>query len=110
MGISLEGKQEIFISQPNKLLDLDISPKRNWIIIKHSSGINLYSQDGNLVQEWSHDGKVTVFLWNPDESGLYFILDETQLYYWPMSDSNPSLIYNCPSSMICFGRILLWVE
>jgi WD40 repeat protein len=109
-GVSLAGKAEEMTNLPDPIQGLGISPERNWFLLDHDQGIDIYSREALLVQGWKNAAKKFGYLWEPDEKGLYFVVEERKLYYWPLSTSTPSLIFECQYSINCLGNILMWVN
>jgi dipeptidyl aminopeptidase/acylaminoacyl peptidase len=121
---SVEMKEIIGISNGGKVHEIDnlpeggrivVSPDRNWFVVYYPEGINLYSRKGELVKKWAHtiiklDYDRVIFLWAPDGKGLYFAVEGRQLYYWSLSNPDPSLIFDGQSPEWYFFRFLIWVK
>jgi WD40 repeat protein len=109
-GVSLAGKLEEITGLPNDIQGLEISPKGNWYFVDHAQGIDIYSQEMVLINRWENGSKKSGYLWRPDEIGLYFIVEDSKLYYWSFTTSKPSLIFECLNPINCFGNILMWAN
>ena len=121
---SLERKEIIGISYGGKVHEIDTLPEegrievssdRKWFVVYYPDGINLYSRNGELLEQWAHtiiklSYDTVIFLWAPDGKGLYFAVEGRQLYYWPFSDPAPSLLFDGNSSEWYFNRFLIWVK
>ncbi len=109
-GVSRAGELEEVAGVPDEILGLLISPERNWFVVDHAQGLDVYSREAELLYRWVNAEKKFGFLWTPDEKGLYFMAEGGKLFSWFFEASQPSVIFECGASGACLGNFLMWVK
>lgn len=109
-GVSPTGKLEEAAGPADEIRGLLISPERNWFVVDHAQGLDVYSREAALVHSWVNAEKKSGYLWAPDEKGLYFLAESGKLYSWFFEASPPSLVFECNTPGNCLGNFLMWVK
>lgn len=83
-----------------------ISPNKHWFFIpNYNPTTDFYAENLQIIKSW--DFYSDEIIWRPDSLGA-FLFRETEIYYLPIPDDEPTLIEDCaPSS--CSINNYVWL-
>lgn len=69
-----------------------LSPDENWILLYSTSGVELYSNQFELIKLWDDIKEVGEIVWVPDSSGAYIITRRGDIYYLSLQNKNVTMV------------------
>lgn len=86
-----------------------VSPDKQWIVLhENEKRITLYSIQYEKRGSWGFDGHIYRVFWHPSSIGIFFT-SLSYVYYLPVPNGEPHIVYDCSPTEFCGGISFIWL-